>query len=282
MVGVARRHDFTAWTLGIRPPRYGRTLYFAGRDLPAPRRTTIGTRHGSVPCLEYAGTRAGVYLHFHGGAFVMRHPRMDDFWARFVVATTGLTVVLADYSVAPRVRYPVAHDQACDIASALTSAGPVGVGGFSAGGNLAAAVTLRLANAEPNLRSQLLGVPSLDVAGDVSAKAARAPGSAVTASTLRLVRATYFRDETRRGEPDASPLLAPTLAGLPPTLIVTAQLDTLREEGIAYAGRLRQAGVDVRHIDVPMVDHYFLNGLPRTAAHTLMTELATWLDQTIR
>ncbi len=259
-------------------PNYGEQLRFAGAGLPEPLRMIVGTSRGRVRCLRYPGSRAGRYLHLHGGAFMMRRPEIDDFWARFVVATTGLEVVVPDYDVAPQVRYPVAHEQAYDIAVQLSSDGPVVVGGFSAGGNLAASVALRsVERAEITLGGQLLGVPSLDVAEDVHAKCARVPNAMISARLLGLVRATYFKDASRRGERWASPLLAPDLAGLPPALVVTAERDVLRVEGDAYARRLSVAGVAVEHVVVPGVDHYFLNGARPGQARAIMERMAAWL-----
>jgi acetyl esterase len=273
--------DAVALLSNLSRPRYGKSLYFAGRDLPKPRRERVLTRHGGVHCLRYRGrTGAGCYLHLHGGAFVTRYPQMDDFWARFVVATTGLEAVLPDYDVAPRARYPVAHDQCYDIAARLASESPLVVGGFSGGGNLAASVALRsMAETDFSLRGQLLAVPSVDVAGDIVAKCARAPGAMITSRTLRLVRATYFTNAARRGEPTASPLRARDLRGLPPSFVVTAEHDVLRVEGDAYARRLAGAGVSVQHVVAPGVDHYFLHGAGDTQARSLMEQMARWLTE---
>lgn len=275
---MALHHDLSARLAQLSRPRYGRELYFAGTDLPDPERITVRTRHGKVRCLRYPGTRPERYLHLHGGAFMMRHPEMDDFWARFVVATTGLEVLLADYSVAPQVRYPVAHEQVHDVARHLAQDAPLVIGGFSAGGNLAASVALlAAAGSEFALRGQLLGVPSTDVAEDVREKCARTPHAMLGPALLNLVRATYFKDASRRGEPWASPLRAPDLTGLPPAFVVTAERDVLRGEGDAYAQRLRAAGVPVEHVVAPGVDHYFLHGAGGAQARSLMDRMAGWI-----
>lgn len=271
---MALRHDLTALLAQRSRPRYGRSLVLAGGDLPAPRKVRIPTRHGRVRCLAYGGTRAARYLHIHGGAFVTRYPEMDDFWARFVVAITGVEVVLPDYDVAPQARYPVAHDQMLDVAARLADV-PLVVGGFSGGGNLAASVAQRWEGTP--LRGQLLGVPSLDVAEDAREKVSSNPGGMVDTRLLTLVRETYFRDVAARTEPTASPLLAPDVAGLPPTMIVTAEYDTLRREGDRYAERLSAAGVPVEHLVAPNVDHYFLHGAGEAQARSLMSRMADWI-----
>ncbi|GAB2464321.1 alpha/beta hydrolase [Jatrophihabitans fulvus] len=274
---MALRHDVTALLTRLSRPRYGREVLFEGADLPSPVRDSVRTRHGRVRCLRYPGSADGRYVHLHGGAFVMRYPQMDDFWARFVVATTGVEVVLPDYAVAPFARYPVAHDQMLDVAAHYARDRPLVVGGFSGGGNLAASVALRSREEGVPLRGQLLGVPSLDVAEEVGAKIATSPGGMIGPGVLTLAREAYFKDRSRRGEPTASPLLAPRVDGLPPALVVTAERDTLRREGDRYAARLRDAGVPTQHVVVPGVDHYFLHGAGETQARALMRRMADWI-----
>lgn len=264
-----------------RDARYGDALYFTERATQ-PDRLVVPTRHGDVHCEVYlpvgAGSSAPAYVHLHGGAFLMRFPRMDDFFCRLVAAECGRVVVNVDYDVAPQVRYPVAQEQAHDVLAWVCDHGGdlgvdgrrVAVGGFSAGGNLAASAVLQArdhGSCGPEL--QLLAVPSLDVAEDVTRKRSSVATPMISPSLQRLVRATYFKDARRRAEPYASPLLAPTLAGLPPALVVTAEHDVLRSEGDAYAERLAQAGVPVRHHVVADRDHYFLDGTRDHARRTL-------------
>lgn len=281
--------DLTAYAVQRSAPRtarYGDRLHLDGSDLSEPTPLVVPTRRGAVRCRVHRprGEAVGTYVHLHGGAFVMRYPQMDDFFARFVAARAGLVVVSVDYDVAPQVRYPVAQEQAHDVLAWVAhhhrqlrvEPGRVAVGGFSAGGNLAASACLQardLGSVEPD--AQLLVVPSLDVAEPPETKAARSPGGMVDVRLLRLVRSTYFRDAARRAEPYASPLRATDLGGLPPAVVVTAGRDTLRHEGDAYAARLREAGVDVEHVVVPGADHYVLDGdvgraealMDRMAAH---------------
>lgn len=277
MVVVGWYADATALLANLTAPltvRYGDALQLTGDTVDDPERWRVPTRHGTVRCDVYRPTTGRhaatgpvpVYLHLHGGAFIMRHARMDDFFARYVVANAGVAVVNVDYDVAPRHRYPVAHEQAHDVLRWVSQhAGTQGVdgsrlvvGGFSAGGNLAASACLQARDdgAHP-ARLQVLGVPSLDVAS--TRKTATVPDPMIDERLLRLVRATYFKDESRRSEPYASPLLAEDLHGLPPAVVVTAERDALRAEGDAYARRLAEAGVAVEHHVVPGKDHYFLD-----------------------
>lgn len=280
--------DATAYLMQRSAPRtatYGRRIPHRGRELPAPEDVWVPTRHGSVRCEVHRagpdGDRPG-YVHFHGGAFVMRYPAMDDFFARHVAATCGAVVLNVDYDVAPQVRYPVAQHEAHDVLAWLATDGGallgvdrdrIAVGGFSAGGNLAASACLQARDrntARPVL--QLLGVPSLDVAEPVAEKFRGSDGGMLTPRLFRLVRRTYFRDPSRRAEPYASPLRAPDLAGLPPALVVVAERDVLRREAERYADRLRAAGVATRSVRVPEVDHYFLEGSRTGSTLDLLAE----------
>ena len=269
--------DATALLMNLTAPltvRYGDALQLVRDEVDDPSTWRVPTRHGQVRCFVYRprpGRRAapatpGAYVHLHGGAFLMRHAAMDDFFARWVVATTGAVVVNVDYDVAPRHRYPVAQEQAHDVLRWVQAHGHerdvdgtrVVVGGFSAGGNLAASACLQVRDAgESPVRLQLLGVPSLDVSTPV--KPATIPRPMIDERIVGLVRATYFKDATRRTEPYASPLLADDVSGLPPALVLTAQHDALRAEGDAYAQRLSDAGVAVEHHVGPGQDHYFLD-----------------------
>ncbi|MGI8899537.1 MAG: alpha/beta hydrolase fold domain-containing protein [Nocardioides sp.] len=217
--------DGTAYLLQRSAPRtvrYGESLRFAGSDLPAPVLVRVPTRRGFVGVHVYRPDDERddhpVYVHLRGGAFVMRYPEMDDFFCRYVVATCVAVVLNVNYDVAPQVRYPVAQEQAHDVfAWVCTHPGDlradstrVAFGGFSAGGGLAAAAALQardLGTRQPVM--QLLAVPALDVAAPVG----RRGTSMITPRVQRLVRRTYFKDASRRGEPYASPVLADDLDG---------------------------------------------------------------------
>ena len=273
-----------------RTARFGGAPYFAGTDLDDPDSWRIATRHGFVRCDVYRPPgvrRPPVYVHFHAGAFMMRYPRMDDFFARFLVAETGVAVVNVDYDIAPRHRYPIAHHQAHDVVRWLSQhaadgeldGSRVAVGGFSAGGNLAASVCLQARDeGTPMPRLQLLGVPSLDVSRSV--KPAVVENPMIGPGILRLAHSTYFKEDWTRREPYASPLLSDDMHGLAPAVVLTAEWDALRAEGDAYAARLAACGVDVRHHVVQGSDHYFLDGEP-TRARALLDLMAEELSKRV-
>lgn len=263
--------------------RYGEAHRYSGTDLAPPTTIKVPTRHGQVRCFVYRpyveGPRLPAYVHFHGGAFVMRYPAMDDFFARMVAAELGAVVVNVDYDVAPQKRFPVAQEQAHDVSAWIANnpdtlgidPGRVAIGGFSAGGNLAASAALQardLGSFEP--LCQLLGVPSLDVAEPVVVKRATIANPMITPGLLHLVRQTYFRgDLAACASPYASPVRAESLAGLAPAIVVTAEHDLLRHEGDRYATRLRAEGVEVFHHVVQGADHYFLEAGPAGGKATL-------------
>ena len=236
--------------------RYGAELMFAGGDLPRPARHTVPTRYGTVPVTVYGELGRPAYVHFHGGAWLMRYPAMDDFWCRYLAAEAGVTVVNVDFRAGPYVTYPVAQHECHDAALWVADQGaPVAVGGFSSGGGLAASVCLQARDAgsfTPVL--QVLGVPALDIASEVP----RTSGM-ISPSLRGLVRRVYFPDPDTRSAAYASPLLAPSLAGLPPAIVMTAARDALRPDGLRYVERLREAGVEVLHDETPGADHYFLS-----------------------
>lgn len=273
--------DARAWVMQKSAPftvRYGEPLRFAGTDLPAPDHLRVPTRHGDVRVDLYRTPGAGrvappVVVHFHGGAFVMRYPEMDDFWCRYLAATAGVAVANVDWSVAPQARYPVGQEEGHDVAAALAAHGSeygvdgsrLVVSGFSAGGQVAASVCLQARDRgsfAPVL--QVLGVPALDLASAVPDGAGM-----IDPGLRRMVRRVYFPDVDRRREPYASPLLAEDLSGLPPTIVMTGEHDALRPDGDAYARRLRAAGVDVLHHVTPGADHYFLTDDPPRARSTM-------------
>lgn len=261
-------HAAARWTV-----RYGEPLRFAGQDLPAPRRRSFPTRHGSVDAWEYAAPDVAAdgpaYVHLHGGAWLMRYPGMDDWWCRYVAATAGVRVLNVDFRTGPYVAYPVSQHQCHDVAAHVARTAPVAVGGFSSGGGLAASVCLQARDARSfTPRLQVLGVPALDLAGDLPTSAGM-----ISTSLRELVRRVYFPDPATRAEPYASPLLAPDLSGLPPAIVLTGERDALRPDGDRYAARLRETGIDVWHDVTPGVDHYFLTEDPTRAKRT-MAEVA--------
>lgn len=250
---------------------------------------TIPTRLGPVAATVYSpaggpGGR-GVYVNLHGGGFVLRHPEQDDPLCRYLAAHADVTVVNVDYDPAPRLRFPGAVVQARD--AAVWAASPerpwdgsrLVVGGQSAGGALAAGLSrLALEEGTPDVSLQVLMYAPLDLT--VPARGKRTPGTESLLVRMGPVfDRVYCPDPRRRRHRLASPAAncdtAP-LEGIAPALVVTAQKDILRAEGIRYASRLRGAGALVGLLDVAGVGHGFtVLGAPRAVVLPVYQRIAT-------
>jgi len=174
--------------------------------------------------------------------------------ARKLAERTSCAVVLVEYRLAPEHRYPAAVD---DSYAALEWVGqnvkyiagrevPLIVAGDSAGGNLAAVMAVRArARNGPPIALQVLIYPVTDSDLDLPSYADPENQLLLTRDGMIWFWDHYIPDSSRRSEPDASPLHTDNLSGLPPTVILTAEHDVLRDEGEAYAARLQEADVKV-------------------------------------
>ncbi|MEX2229207.1 MAG: alpha/beta hydrolase [Dehalococcoidia bacterium] len=197
----------------------------------------------------------GVIVYYHGGGWVLGTIDEFDTMARKLAERTSCAIVLVDYRLAPEHRYPVAVDDSYaalewvgehlrDIAGATNA--PLIVAGDSAGGNLAAVMALRARDRNgPHLDLQVLIYPVTDADFDRPSYTAPENQLLLTRDAMIWFWNHYLPDASRRTEPDASPIRATNLAGLPPAVVLTAEHDPLRDEGEAYAARLAEAGVPV-------------------------------------
>ena len=192
-------------------------------------------------------------LFFHGSGFVLCSLDTHDGICRNLCAGARCIVVSVDYRLAPEHKFPAGLDDclfatrwAAQHAAELGADGRrVAIAGDSAGGNLAAAVALRMRDeGRPALSGQLLIYPVTDyhTPGTPSYRE-NADGYGLTRDTMIWFWDHYLADPAEATHPYASPLRAKSLAHLPPALVVTAEFDPLRDEGEAYATRLREAGV---------------------------------------
>jgi acetyl esterase len=207
-----------------------------------------------------------IVVFLHGGGWVVGTLDTYDPVCRALAAATPAVVVSVDYRLAPEHRWPAAAEDAYAATLwASRHAAELGgvqhrlaVAGDSAGGNLAAVVALGARDrGGPAIAFQLLVYPALDAAGDTASWARYADGFFLTAAGMRWYWDHYLGEADGRA-PDASPLRAAAFGGLPPALVLIADHDILRDEGEAYAARLRQAGVDAAARRVPGVVHGFL------------------------
>jgi acetyl esterase len=154
--------------------------------------------------------------------------------------------VAVGYRLAPEHPHPAAVDDAWTATAwAAERFAPLGVGGDSAGGHLAAVVARRARDRGLELALQVLLYPVTDHGCDTPSFRAHGTGTNLTAETMRWFWAQYLPDATLADDPEVSPLRAADLEGLAPALVVTAEYDPLCDEGEAYARRLREAGVPV-------------------------------------
>lgn len=204
---------------------------------------------------------------FHGGCWIVGNIDLADRPFRALANATGCVVVSVNYQKAPEHPFPVPLDDChagftwtADHASELgIDPARIGVVGDSAGGNLAAAVCLKARDegAVPPV-VQVLIYPAVDWALDTPSARDLAEGYGLTALDMAWSWQQYVPDPGIREDPLVSPLRAPSLAGLPPAVVVTAGFDILRDEGLAYAERLRGDGVPVVHHHYPGTIHGFL------------------------
>jgi acetyl esterase len=210
-----------------------------------------------------------VIIFFHGGGFVLCSIETHDGLCRELCLRTGAVVVSVGYALAPERKFPAAPDD-CLAATRWVAANAAELGGDgrrlalcgdSAGGNLAAVTALRIRDeGGPAVAVQLLIYPVTDHhAAGTASYAERASGFGLSADTMRWCWESYLPDPADADNPHACPNRAERLEGLPPAYVVTADYDPLRDEGAAYAARLRAAGVDATHVNYADMNHGFVS-----------------------
>jgi acetyl esterase len=220
-------------------------LQIAGPEGSIPIRVYTPGERGPLPCLVY----------FHGGGWVLCDLETHDTTCRALARKAGAVVVAVDYRLAPEHRFPAAVVDCCAatrwVAANAERLGVdprrIAVGGDSAGGNLATVISLKFRDDDgPALALQVLVYPVTNLASfDTPSYQEFAEGYYLTRAEMEWFRGHYLGSPEDGLNPDASPLLATDLRGLPPALVITAECDTLRDEGEAYARRLAEVGVEV-------------------------------------
>jgi acetyl esterase len=249
-------------------------------------------RAGTVPARLYTPAAAEpsgpLLVYFHGGGWVQGSVATHDASCRLLAHLSGVRLLSVDYRLAPEHPYPAAVEDAvaayrwAAAHAARLGADParLAVGGDSAGGNLAAVVALAARDDEalPGAAFQLLLYPVTDVAAKSSSYRAYPSGYLLTESGMDWFVGKYLPDAARRTEPQASPLRAPDLSGLPPAYVATCLPDVLRDEGEAYAARLRRAGVAVATQRHELL-HGFFNMTAARSSRVALGQIAGALRQ---
>ena len=235
-----------------------------GPDVDRVSEITIPTPTGGVGGRMYEPAEApGTVVWFHSGGWVIGDLESHDSMCRLMAVSSGCRVLAVDYRRAPEHRFPAALEDCWDAlryAAAEHGARPLVVGGDSAGGNMAAVCALRSRDrGGPELVLQVLVYPVTDFEMTTPSYLERGSGpeAFLTADDMRWFADQYLPDGAARRQPEAAPLRAKDLLGLPAALVLTAEYDPLRDEGLAYAERLREAGVPVTHFHYEDMIHSF-------------------------
>ncbi|MFF5635842.1 alpha/beta hydrolase [Streptomyces sp. NPDC012825] len=228
-----------------------------------------------------------VILYVHGAGWVFGNAHTHDRLVRELAVGAGAAVVFPEYDLSPEHRYPVAVEQNWAVARWIVTDGAVkgldgtriAVAGDSVGGNMSAALTLMAKErGGVPLLQQVLFYPVTDASFDTASYHQFAEGYFLRRDGMQWFWDQYTLDERQRAEITASPLRATTeqLTGLPPALVVTAEADVLRDEGEAYANKLRAAGVPVTAVRYQGIIHDFvmLDALRETRAAKSAVALA--------
>jgi acetyl esterase len=253
---------------------------------------SIPAPHGAIPARVYIPknlrNRSGLspsLMFFHGGGWVIGNLETHDVVCRKLAHEGEMMVISVDYRLAPEHRFPAAVDDAITATKwiaanaerlAIDPARLV-VGGDSAGGNLAAVVSLAAREDGPRIAGQLLIYPSTDMSRRHPSHSEPETSVLLTHSVIGWFLNHYFGDADIN-DWRASPARAKSLAGLPPAYVLTAGADPLRDEGDEYAARLKAAGVAVTYRHFPGQFHgFFTMGKLLNQANVAVSEIATWL-----
>lgn len=238
-----------------------------GPAIPLP--VVVDVDADGVPCRLYAvSTGAPVFVYVHGGGWCYGNVETVDRLCRRIADRSGCAVLSVDYRLAPEHVYPAALE---DVETALrwirkegnglgVDPSRLAIGGDSSGGQLATVVARRQRDAATPLDYQVLIYPAIDPM-TASESYDEVAGNGLDRESMRLAWSTFVPSPADRFSPDVAPLAVEDLAGMPPTLLITAEYDVLRDEGADYADALLSAGVHVVHVRYQGVNHGFVRKL---------------------
>jgi acetyl esterase len=242
---------------------------------------SIPSDYGPIPARFYRATKDArpcpLLVYFHGGGFMLGTLALYDTACRRLAVQGDCAVLSVDYRMAPETIFPGAVLDAYAATrwasehAALLNIDParIAVGGDSAGGNLAAVVAqMALDSGDFAVAFQALIYPMTDQSREYPSYQRNASGYMLTTKALHWFMDNYIPDLADRLDPRASPMLRPSLKGLPPALVIAAEFDPLVDENQAYAARLKEAGVRCDYVCFPGMVHPFftLGGVVDDAA----------------
>ena len=251
----------------------------AGSQGPVPQGVTVTNRtipgpSGAIAVRLYrpdsaaAEAKLPALVFAHGGGWVFGNLDSHDVLCAQLALEAGIAVFAVDYRLAPEARFPGAFDDMVAGLKWVAANGPsvgidpakLAIGGDSAGGNLAAAVSIWARdNRGPRLRLQLLAYPVTDAVARAESYRRYEDGYGLNAATMEWFFDHYTPQKSERADWRVSPLRATSLAGLPPALVITAGYDCLRDEGRAYAWRLQKEGTVTDLVEFGGMLHGFLS-----------------------
>jgi len=263
------------------PPPQGREMYRAMASMADLQGIAIGKTEdrsipgpaGDIPVRIYTPVAAGgtgpVLIYYHGGGWVIGDLDTHDALCRSLANEAGCKVIAVHYRLAPENPFPASFDDAYaalewverNAAEIGVDPNRIAVGGDSAGGNLAAAVSLKAKTDKgPHVAFQLLIYPVTDAPGDTGSYKEFGQGYFLEQHTMNWFWGHYVNGSgVDNADPRVAPLRASSHEGLPPAYVVTAGFDVLRDEGKAYAETLRKAGVAVEYVNYEGMIHGFFN-----------------------
>ena len=239
-------------------------------DVPAVADHRVPVEGGEITVRLYAPAGVGphpVLVFYHGGGWVIGDLYTHDGLCRSIVNAAGCAVASVDYRLAPEFKFPVAVEDSYTALKWVAANGPrlgldaarLAVGGDSAGGNLAAVMALLARDRRgPRILLQVLVYPVTNYDFGAKSYVENGTGYVLTTEDMRWFWRHYLSREEQGQEVTASPMRAKSLADLPPALVMTAGCDPLRDEGDAYAARLRDSGVPVTVTQYPGMFHGFM------------------------
>lgn len=270
---------------------FSRFIFDSQLRMSSVQNLRIPARHGEIPLRCYHPTSAAqnrTLIFFHGGGFVSGNLRSHDGLSRYLAEQTGYNIIAVQYRLAPEYKFPIpaedCYDALCWITAHAAELGTapdqLAIGGGSAGGNLAAVACLMARDLNgPDFRAQVLAFPVTDGRMQQPSYSYEHPAPFLNSADMHFFIDCYAGNTADIQNPYFSPLLADDLQNLPPALVITAENDPLRDEGRAYAQKLKDVG-PTQHLHYENMPHAFLSmGRRYPEAAQAVAEIKRFLDE---